>query len=65
MTRGRLASIQRYIFPASTCCSRQDLETPGERIGIPIIRERAFGQDFAKTLAIQRSNFRRGYEDIF
>jgi cyclopropane-fatty-acyl-phospholipid synthase len=30
----------------------------GERFGVPVIRERIFGQDYAKTLAIWRSNFR-------
>jgi cyclopropane-fatty-acyl-phospholipid synthase len=33
-------------------------KSPGERFGIPVIRERIFGQDYARTLAIWRSNFR-------
>jgi hypothetical protein len=31
----------------------------GERFGVSIIRERIFGQDYARTLAIWRSKFRR------
>jgi cyclopropane fatty-acyl-phospholipid synthase-like methyltransferase len=28
-----------------------------QRFGVPVIHERIFGQDYAKTLAIWRSNF--------
>jgi cyclopropane fatty-acyl-phospholipid synthase-like methyltransferase len=38
--------------------SRRALKSLGERFGVPVIRERSFGQDYAKTLAIWRSNFR-------
>jgi cyclopropane-fatty-acyl-phospholipid synthase len=30
----------------------------GERVGIPVIRKRIFGQDYAKTRASWRNNFR-------
>jgi cyclopropane-fatty-acyl-phospholipid synthase len=41
--------------------SPQALKSLGERFGIPVIRECLFGQDYAKTLAIWRSNFRAAW----
>jgi hypothetical protein len=38
--------------------SAQVLKSLGERSGVPVIRERIFRQDYAKTLAIWRNNFR-------
>jgi protoporphyrinogen oxidase len=38
--------------------SPQVLKSLGERFGVPVIRERIFGEDYARTLAIWRSNFR-------
>jgi cyclopropane-fatty-acyl-phospholipid synthase len=34
------------------------LKSLGERFGVPVIRERIFGQDYTKTLATWRNNFR-------
>jgi hypothetical protein len=34
------------------------------RFGAPVIRERIFEQDYAKTLAIQRSNFRAAWPHL-
>src|SRR6201995_4835625 len=50
--------IQRYVFPGGMLPSPQVLKTLGERFGVPVIRERIFGQDYAKTLATWRNNFR-------
>src|SRR5207245_11715163 len=50
--------IQRYVFPGGMLPSPQVLKTLGDRFGLPVIRERIFGQDYARTLAIWRSNFR-------
>src|SRR6201996_3899871 len=44
--------IQRYVFPGGMLPSPQVLKALGERFGVPVIRERIFGQDYAKTLAI-------------
>jgi cyclopropane-fatty-acyl-phospholipid synthase len=41
--------------------SPQVLNSLGERFGVPVIRERIFGQDYAKTLAIWRNNFRAAW----
>ena len=53
--------IQRYVFPGGMLPSPQILKSLGERFGVPVIRERIFGQDYARTLAIWRSNFRAAW----
>ncbi|TAK50382.1 MAG: class I SAM-dependent methyltransferase [Xanthobacteraceae bacterium] len=53
--------IQRYIFPGGMLPSPAVLKTLGERFGIPVIRERVFGQDYATTLATWRNNFRAAW----
>ena len=50
--------IQRYVFPGGMLPSPEILKALGQRFGVPVIRERIFGQDYARTLAIWRSNFR-------
>src|SRR6266702_3433553 len=49
--------IQRYVFPGGMLPSPHILKSLGDRFGVPVIRERSVGQDYAKTLAICRSNF--------
>jgi cyclopropane-fatty-acyl-phospholipid synthase len=56
--------IQRYIFPGGMLPSPQVLKTLGERFGVPVIREHIFGQDYAKTLAIWRNNFRAAWPSL-
>jgi cyclopropane-fatty-acyl-phospholipid synthase len=56
--------IQRYVFPGGMLPSPQILKSLGERFGIPVIRERIFGQDYARTLAIWRSNFRAAWPNL-
>src|SRR5438128_2226602 len=56
--------IQRYVFPGGMLPSPQILKALGERFGVPVIRERIFGQDYAKTLAIWRSNFRAAWPHL-
>ena len=49
---------------------RRALNTPeilkalGARFGVPVIRERIFGQDYARTLAIWRNNFRAAWPNL-
>lgn len=43
--------IQRYVLPGGMLPSPAVLKSLGDRFGIPVIRERIFGQDYAKTLA--------------
>jgi cyclopropane-fatty-acyl-phospholipid synthase len=56
--------IQRYVFPGGMLPSPQVLKSLGERFGVPVIRERIFGQGYAKTLAIWRSNFREAWPNL-
>jgi cyclopropane-fatty-acyl-phospholipid synthase len=56
--------IQRYVFPGGMLPSPEVLKTLGERFGIPVIRERIFGQDYAKTLATWRNNFRAAWPSL-
>jgi cyclopropane-fatty-acyl-phospholipid synthase len=56
--------IQRYVFPGGMLPSPQVLKSLGERFGVPVIRERIFGQDYAKTLATWRSNFRNAWPNL-
>src|SRR5262249_8739566 len=49
--------IQRYVFPGGMLPSPLVLKALGDRFGVPVIRERIFGQDYAKTLATWRNNF--------
>jgi cyclopropane-fatty-acyl-phospholipid synthase len=56
--------IQRYVFPGGMLPSPEILKTLGERFGVPVIRERIFGQDYAKTLATWRKNFRNAWPNL-
>jgi cyclopropane-fatty-acyl-phospholipid synthase len=56
--------IQRYVFPGGMLPSPQILKSLGERFGVPVIRERIFGQDYAKTLASWRNNFRSAWPNL-
>jgi cyclopropane-fatty-acyl-phospholipid synthase len=56
--------IQRYVFPGGMLPSPLVLKMLGERFGIPVIRERIFGQDYAKTLATWRNNFRKAWPNL-
>jgi cyclopropane-fatty-acyl-phospholipid synthase len=56
--------IQRYVFPGGMLPSPEVLKTLGDRFGIPVIRESIFGQDYAKTLATWRNNFRTAWPNL-
>ena len=56
--------IQRYVFPGGMLPSPQVLKSLGERFGVPVIREHIFGQDYAKTLATWRNNFRAAWPNL-
>src|SRR5882724_11132736 len=56
--------IQRYVFPGGMLPSPQVLKSLGDRFGLPVIRERIFGQDYAKTLATWRNNFRAAWPNL-
>ncbi|ABD88104.1 class I SAM-dependent methyltransferase [Rhodopseudomonas palustris] len=56
--------IQRYVFPGGMLPSPQVLKALGDKFGVPVIRERIFGQDYAKTLAAWRDNFRAAWPNL-
>jgi cyclopropane-fatty-acyl-phospholipid synthase len=56
--------IQRYVFPGGMLPSPQVLKALGEKFGVPVIRERIFGEDYAKTLSTWRSNFREAWPNL-
>ena len=56
--------IQRYVFPGGMLPSPNVLKALGERFGIPVIRERIFGQDYARTLAAWRGNFHAAWPNL-
>jgi cyclopropane-fatty-acyl-phospholipid synthase len=56
--------IQRYVFPGGMLPSPEVLKTLGEKFGVPVIRERIFGEDYAKTLSTWRNNFREAWPNL-
>jgi cyclopropane-fatty-acyl-phospholipid synthase len=56
--------IQRYVFPGGMLPSPQVLKALGEKFGVPVIRERIFGEDYARTLATWRDNFRAAWPSL-
>jgi cyclopropane-fatty-acyl-phospholipid synthase len=62
--RREIDFIQRYVFPGGMLPSPEILKSLGERFGVPVIRERIFGQDYAKTLATWRNNFRNAWPNL-
>lgn len=62
--RQRVDFIQRYIFPGGMLPSTNILRALGERFELPVIRERLFGQDYARTLSLWRDNFSQAWTDL-
>jgi cyclopropane-fatty-acyl-phospholipid synthase len=56
--------IQRYVFPGGMLPSPAVLKSLGDHFGIPVIKERIFGQDYARTLATWRDNFRQAWPNL-
>ena len=64
VTGGRVVLLCYSHFPGGMLPSPQVLKSFGERFGVLVIRERIFGQDYAKTFAIWRSNFRNAWPHL-
>jgi cyclopropane-fatty-acyl-phospholipid synthase len=62
--RREIDFIRRYVFPGGMLPTPEILKSLGERFGVPVIRERIFGQDYAKTLATWRNNFRSAWPSL-
>jgi cyclopropane-fatty-acyl-phospholipid synthase len=56
--------IQRYVFPGGMLPSPTVLKRLGESFGIPLVSERIFGEDYAKTLAVWRERFRAAWPTL-
>lgn len=56
--------IQRYVFPGGMLPSPEILKSLGTRFGVPVIKERIFGLDYARTLAAWRDNFRAAWPGL-
>ena len=56
--------IQRYIFPGGMLPSEDHLSDLGQKSGLRIVGERAFGLDYARTLAAWREKFRAAWGSI-
>ena len=56
--------IQRYIFPGGMLPSRKVLDDLGRQFDLSIIQEKAFGLDYARTLAEWRGRFHEAWPAI-
>lgn len=56
--------IQRYVFPGGMLPTPQILRRLGAEQGLSFLREHAFPQDYARTLAEWRERFRDSWERI-
>ncbi|MGM4918134.1 class I SAM-dependent methyltransferase [Tardiphaga sp. 813_E8_N1_3] len=56
--------IQRYVFPGGMLPTPEILKSFGVRYGVPVIKERIFGLDYAKTLATWRHSFRAAWPSL-
>jgi len=53
--------IRRYVFPGGMLPSPAILKTLGDRFGLPLIAEKVFPDDYARTLAVWRDRFRSAW----
>src|SRR6266852_1499054 len=58
------SQLRDRLLPGGLLPSPQVLKSLGERFGVPVIRERIFGQDYAKTLVTWRNNFRAAWPNL-
>jgi cyclopropane-fatty-acyl-phospholipid synthase len=56
--------IRHYVFPGGMLPAPSILKNLGERFGLPLIGERIFGQDYARTLAFWRERFRAAWPSL-
>ncbi|GHC62884.1 SAM-dependent methyltransferase [Limoniibacter endophyticus] len=62
--RKRPDFIQRYVFPGGMLPSPEILQKLGNKHGLSFLRERAFAQDYARTLAEWRQSFKASWDKI-
>jgi cyclopropane-fatty-acyl-phospholipid synthase len=62
--RKEIDFIRRYIFPGGMLPTVSRLREEGGRAGLSVLSERAFGQDYARTLADWRTRFRLSWPEL-
>lgn len=62
--RRELDFIRRYVFPGGMLPTRSILETLGAGHELSLLAQRAFGRDYAHTLAQWRDSFRSAWPEI-
>jgi cyclopropane-fatty-acyl-phospholipid synthase len=62
--RREIDFIRRYVFPGGMLPTPTILKNLGEGFGMPLIGERIFGEDYAKTLVAWRHRFRAAWPAI-
>ena len=62
--RRELDFIRRYVFPGGMLPTRDVMRALGERYGVTLTGERAFGRDYATTLGIWRAAFRAAWPHL-
>jgi cyclopropane-fatty-acyl-phospholipid synthase len=59
--RREIDYIRRYVFPGGMLPSPTILKSLGAHFGIPLVREKVFGDDYARTLSVWRDRFRAAW----
>ncbi len=62
--RREMDFIQAYIFPGGMLPAPAIMKRLGEAVGLDLIQERIFGEDYARTLAAWRERFRSAWPSI-
>ncbi len=62
--RREMDFIRRYVFPGGMLPTRSILEKLGARHDLSLVAQRAFGRDYALTLAQWRDRFRAAWPEI-
>jgi cyclopropane-fatty-acyl-phospholipid synthase len=62
--RREIDYIRRYVFPGGMLPSPAILKSLGVRFGIPLVGEKVFGDDYARTLSVWRDRFRDAWPSL-
>lgn len=62
--RREIDFIRHYVFPGGMLPTPIILKNFGEQFGMPVLSERVFGRDYARTLSIWRGRFRASWPSL-
>lgn len=62
--RREIDFIRRYIFPGGMLPTATIMQEQGQKVGMPLIHNTAFGHDYAHTLAQWRDRFREKWHSL-